>query len=272
METQELYIAKESSKVSFNTEIELIMNKQKSLSYSSLKAFLKSPKHFYKYKTDKETSKAMEDGKIFHMAILEPEKFASEYWVLDDSAKIAEIGGASPRATKVYKEWVASQDLLNDGKTRISKDDFDLYTSMRNYLYSCSATKDLMNGLITKEKKVEFEHNDFRIDCRIDGEGSDYIIDLKKIADADFKKVKWAIYDMMYDLQGGMYSTALHKKNYYLIFIDGGINVSVVKLSEATLKDGFNKFDVATEEFRRCAEEDLFQSSYEFYNNGFIEI
>ena len=256
----------------FRNEIDQIMSGNKNLSFSALKAFLKSPKHFFAYKIDKDTTKAMNEGKAFHMAILEPEKFKTKYWVLDDSDKVAEIGGAKPRATKPYKEWVADQQSQNADKEQISKEDYELYLKMGNYLYECSATKDLMNGLTEKEKSFEFTYDGFKIKGQIDGEGSDYLLDLKKVADASYDKIRWVIRDMLYDMQGGIYSFAARKKNYYLIFIDKGINVTVVKLSEKALNEGFAKFIGAISEFRRCAEEDAWYSSYEFFNGGHILI
>ena len=260
------------NRTEFDLEIVQIMTGNKGLSFSALKSFRLSPRHFYAYKMDKVTTKAMEEGIMFHMAILEPERFKNEYWVLDDSSKIAEIGGASPRATKAYKEWVISEEAKNPGKKRIEKADFDNFLSIGEYLTKCSATKELMSGLIEKEFPFEFDQDGFKINGRIDGMGPDYIIDLKKVANASFNKIKWVIRDSFYDMQGSIYCHAKNKKQYYLIFCDLDCNVTVVKLSEETLKHGFLVFCISLEDFRRCAEEDLWNSSYEFYNNGFIEV
>ena len=257
---------------SFKKEIEQIYNKEKHLSFSALKAFLSSPKHFYRYKMQKETTKAMESGKMFHMAILEPEKFKDSYFVLDDENICAQIGGAKPRSTSKYKAWKLEQIELNIGKELISIEDYNKFQVMGEYLYKCSATKELMNGLIHKEKRIEFEHNNFNIIGYIDGEGEDYILDLKKVADASFKKVRWTIQDMRYDMQAAIYSAAVKKINYYLIFIDNDINVLVVKLHPETLQSGFVAFETSLAEFQRCIEEDAFNSSYEFFNNGYIEV
>lgn len=259
----------------FKKEVEQIMSGEKHLSFSALKAFMTSPKHFYAYKTDKETTKAMEAGKLFHMAILESEKFKENYWVLDDSEKCAELinnGSKSPRATTIYKDWLSAEVSKHEGQEMISKEDYDLYLSMGAYLHQNNATKHLMNGLIEKESDFEFEHLGFNVKGKIDGLGSDYIIDLKKVADASFKKVRWIIEDMMYDMQGGIYCASKRIKKYYLIFIDSSCSVTVVKLSEGSIQSGFGKFEIALDEFRRCAEEDLFNSSYEFFNGGFIEV
>lgn len=256
--------------IEFKQEIEAIYNKEKSLSFSSLKAFCQSPRHFYRYKTEKTTTEAMMKGVRFHMAILEPDKFNDKYWILDDEEICNKIGGAKPRATAKYKEWKDKEIELNSGKELINKDEFDLLMSTRDYLYICSATKDLLDGLIYKEKSFEYEFDGFLISGKIDGEGNDYLLDLKHVADASFKKIRWIIEDMMYHMQGSIYCNAVKKKNYYLIFVDNSINVTVVKLTQDKLTEGFLIFTTALENFRTCIEEDKFYFSYEFYNNGYI--
>jgi PDDEXK-like domain of unknown function (DUF3799) len=256
----------------FKQEIEKIMNGEKGLSFSSLKAFLQSPKHFYRYKTDKKSTDAMQEGSIFHESILEPEVFAKKYFVLDDSGICAEIGGAKPRSTTRYKEWMDQELGRHEGQIMISQDDYNIYMAMGNYLRQCSATKNLLGNLEATEKPFSMNYEGFMINGKIDGVGPDYIIDLKKVADASFQKVKWLIRDMQYDMQGAIYSLAENKEKYYLVFIDSSCNVTVVKLCSETLQAGVAKFDGAVNEFRRCVEEDLFYSSYEFYNHGFVEI
>jgi len=256
--------------IDFNKEIELIMSGEKSLSYSGLSKFIESPLHFFRYKTEKKTTKAMEEGKRFHMAVLEPEKFNEKYWFLDDSQKVLEIGGGNPRGTKIYKDWIIEQQSNNSSKEMILKDEYDMYSRMLDSLLSNKATKDLMLNLIEKESFFEYELDGFKLCGVIDGKGSDYIIDLKKVDDASYKKVKWKIFDSNFDLQGGLYSTAKNIKNYYLIFIDSDCNITVVKFSEGTIQSGMTKLENALSKFSECVESDLWQSSYEFYNGGFI--
>jgi hypothetical protein len=260
-------------KTDFNKEIEKIYKREKALSFSALKAFLQSPKHFFRYKTDTDKdTKSMKEGTMFHMAVLEPDKFKDTYWVLDDAEKCKSIGGSKPRGTKIYKLWLEDMIAKNEGKEMISKDEYDLYLKMGEYLNECSATSWIMKGLIHKEKDFEFDHDNFKIRGKIDGEGEDYLMDLKKVADASYNKVKWTIRDMRYDMQAAIYSYAARKKKYYLVFIDKAINVTVVKVSEDTLQTGFTAFESSLSEFQRCIEEDAFYSSYEFFNNGYIEI
>ena len=257
---------------SFKKEIEMIMAGEKGLSFSALKAFLQSPRHFFKYKTQKGSTAAMEEGTLFHLAVLEPEVFKTKYFVLEDTNVCIEIGGARPRTTSRYKDWLEQEIARHPGQEMISQEEWDQYTGMAKFLRENSATKHLLEGLIATEKPFKMTYEGYLVTGRIDGVGSDYVMDLKKVADASFKKVKWIIYDMMYDMQGAIYSLAEGKNKFYLVFIDNAWNVTVVKICVETLQAGLSKFEGALSEFTRCVEEDLFQSSYEFYNHGFIEI
>ena len=261
----------------FNTEIEQIMQGERALSYSALRAFLKSPKHFKEYKTDKEVTKAMKEGKQFHMACLEPEKFKNTYWVLDDSEKCQELinGGAkSPRATKEYKAWLVEQDSKNEGKERLSKEDYDTFMNMSEALRNNSSSGKFMNNLTSTEEYFEFETDGFHICGVIDGRGVNedvnFKIDLKKVADASYEKVKWEIERSGYHMQGGLYTRAEPHEEYYLIYIDKGCNITVVQLSSECLDRGYSRFEFALAKFQECAESDLWDSSYEFYNGGHI--
>lgn len=260
--------------IDFNQHIENIVTGTKALSYSSLSAFLKSPKHFKRYVTEPVVTEAMEQGKRFHMAVLEPEKFQSLYWCLDDTEKVNELvnnGSKNARATKEYKEWVLAQGLLNEGKEMIKKDEYDLYLKMAESLRENPASKDLINNIINKEQFHKLEYGGFNFNMVMDGEGEDYIIDLKKVADASLKKVKWTIQDNNYDLQAAIYTKKI-KKPYWLIFIDGDCNILVVKLSESTIEAGQDKLDLAVDKFGECAECDLWNCSYDFWNGGFVQL
>jgi len=257
----------------FKAEIDKIMAGEKGLSFSSLKEFLQSPMHFYRYKTDKKQTKSMDEGIMFHMSILEPEKFDQSYFVIDDTAKCAEIGGATPRNTNLYKQWFAQQIADNPSKQLIKKEDYDNYKKMGSYLRRCSATKDFIEGLKSKEEPFDLEYEGFKITGKIDGIGNDYIIDLKKVADASIQKVKWIIRDNLYGMQGAIYSMAKNKSKYILIFIDNDCECTVVKLSPETLAEGLAKFDGAINSFRDCVEADGgFFSSYEWWSGGYTEL
>src|ERR1044072_4242689 len=97
--------------------IHRLMCHEDHLSYSSLSCFKQSPEKFINYKMGiKEETDAMLYGSMMHCLSLEPADFYNRYHVIDDTEKCAEIGGAKPRATKVYKEWYANAISEAGGK------------------------------------------------------------------------------------------------------------------------------------------------------------
>jgi len=250
----------------FNEVLQRIHEGEKALSYSALSAFLKSPRHYYKYVMEKETTEAMEKGKRFHMAILEPEEFAKAYFILDDTAQCLEIGGAKPRSTKAYKEWKEVQLQLNSGREIIKQDEFDTYQRMINALQHHSICKDILFGEDGEnEKPFEFEEDGFKIKGKIDRAVKGYTVDIKKVADSAYRKVKWDIERMNYDLQGGIYSKANKSNKHYLVYIDEGCNITVVEVIPETLGTYEIKFQNALVSFRECLEADKWNMSYDFW-------
>jgi len=186
----------------------------------------------------------------------------------------------------IRDSWVAEQDVINQGKERLSKQDYDTYMNMSNALNRNSSSKVLMNCLTEKEVGFEIEIDGFKLRGKVDGAGEiteayavndldlivgeKFQIDLKKVADATYKKLRWNITDMNYDLQAGLYSSGRRISTYFLVFIDKMCNITVVKLSRDTLDSGYAKLENALSEFTRCAEENKWHASYEFFNGGYI--
>src|SRR5687767_9617340 len=83
-----------------------LMSHENHLSYSSISAFKHSPRKFIDYKMGiKEETDAMLYGSMLHCLVLEPDDFFNRYHTIEDGDICNQIGGAKPRATKVYKEW-----------------------------------------------------------------------------------------------------------------------------------------------------------------------
>lgn len=269
----------------FEALVESILLGEKSLSYSSLSQFLNSPKEFKKSKTDPEQTKAMEEGKEFHMACLEPEKFLETYYVFDDTAKCEELikeGAKSPRSTAKYKEWKAEELAKYTGKTPLPLDDYNMYLAMSETLMTDPDTRDLMLGLTHKEFNFEIEYDWAKIRGSIDGKGEGnflekfgfeghYTADLKKVGTATWDKIKWDIKRKNYHLQGALYSYVNLSKHHFLIYIDKDLRTLVVKLTQASLEEGMSRFEFGLEKFHECAETNQWNRSNGFFTNGYIE-
>lgn len=277
----------EKSEESFNSVFEkfihyvnAILSGAREWSYSSVTNFLKSPRHFYISRTDPpKQTKAMIEGQQFHMAVLEPELFKETYWVFDDFEKVAELiagGSKKPRATSEYKRWKEEQEIKNLGKEIIDAELYKTFLKMGDELRNNDASGPLMAQLTGTETKHKCEIDGIKFICKIDGEGEnidetldyplgEYTVDVKKVADARFNKVKWDIFDRNYDMQGALYTFAKGVKNHFLLFIDKDCNITVVQLTSETLESGMDKLHGAIENLQYCLDENKWSCSYDFY-------
>lgn len=158
------------------------------ISKSGLDRLAISPEHYQAYLMEpREETAAMKVGTAVHMAVLEPERFKATYAPFDDSEICASIGGAKPRATTKYKEWLEGYKAANAGLILLDGADY-------KYIY------DIVDSVLLRETPCKIlsangaaEHSFFWTDpetgveckCRPDYLRDDgYIIDLKTTEDA----------------------------------------------------------------------------------------
>lgn len=235
-----------------------INNGEITLSYSALSRFKRSPKSFIQYKLDpKEQTDAMKQGTLVHCLVLQPEEFADRYVV--DLQICNEIGGAKPRATNKYKEWVAAQT-----KIIIRDVDYNEAMAMAASVRANPAARRLLDMVEQFEQHITFELNGFKFQAFLDGIGS-IIIDLKICTDAEPRKFAREIINMGYYLQGGGYEIAVGEMlPYYIIAVDRAGGVSVHELGDDLIEYGMNEFVRLTDEFKQCIEKGSWHSSFEY--------
>jgi exodeoxyribonuclease VIII len=183
-----------------------------SLCYSEMKYLLQSPAHYRFYKDNPQpASKAMLTGRAVHMAILEPHLFKEKYACLDDSQIIAEIGGANPRATKVYKEWLAAFRSENSEREVLVIDEYVNILNMSEAVYSHKSAGQLLNTEGRCELSLFWvdKETDVPMKSRLDKLlVTNRIIDIKTCESASLKDFERSIYNYGYYLQAAVYSEA----------------------------------------------------------------
>lgn len=256
-------------KPEFDELIQKYVSGEKPLSYSSFKSFVQGgPRGFFENRMIKKQSESMADGVAFHAAVLEPEKFFDAYYVFDDSAKVNKLinsGSKNPRATKEYKEWKLKEMEKYEGKIELSKDKYDLFVSMKEYLYSNSLTSPIMESINEKEKTILFDYEGFKWVVKIDALADLMSIDLKKAANARPDKIKWVSRDMHYDIQAGITAIATGIMRHTLIFIENGHLVSVGEYTGDSLENAINKIELYLIHFKDCIEQDAWHESINFF-------
>ena len=115
----------------------------------------------------------------------------------------------SPKQTAVYKAWKTAelQRFAEQGLEIIEQTEMDMYERMRDGIVDNVLANDLIYGREGEnEASFEFEEDCFKIAGKIDRKLKDCTVDLKKVADARYQKIKWDVERMNYDVQGVIYS------------------------------------------------------------------
>jgi hypothetical protein len=152
--------------------------------------------HITKTAPRKETP-AMALGTAVHTALLEPDRFDSEYVICP--------ADCSDRRTKAYKEWSAT----NSDKIALTIDDAKTIHAMCK-----AATKDeFAMQLLTAdghvEKSLEWTENDVHCRMRFDKIAGPFCIDIKTCQDATPEAFAKTIASYRYDLQASHYLSGL---------------------------------------------------------------
>lgn len=179
------------------------------VSKSGLDLIARSPLHYWErylnpMREAKEKSDALIMGSAIHAAILEPHLFDSEFFSLNDADKCEEIGGASPRATKAYKEWKAEQLLSHEGKQLLSHDQIKTVEAMKAAFFA-HATAPRLVGRGFVENSFFFTEPTTGAPCKFrpDYVGENlWVVDLKSTEDASPKGFGKSIANFNYLKQG----------------------------------------------------------------------
>ena len=186
------------------------------LSKSKLDLIDKAPA-LYKYRVidgnKRPETPALAAGTAVHMFCFEPHLLASTYWVFDDAAKVAEIGGAKPRATSAYKLWHAEQLQANAGKIALDPDDLQTYQGMQRSFQSHPIIAEYLAQPHTTETVLYGTILGVDVQCKLDFVTGHNIIDLKTTEDATEYAVTRSIKKYRYDVQDALYAE-IYRQNF----------------------------------------------------------
>lgn len=244
-----------------------LMSHEGHLSYSSLSAFKSSPRDFVDYKMGvREETDAMLYGSMLHCLVLEPDDFFNRYHILDDADICMQIGGAKPRATKVYKEWKAVALQEAGDKIMVETDDYVAAKIAANNILNNRASAKIIRQFTVKEKPVEWEFKNFKFKGYIDGDGEKLMGDIKSMPNAAPKEVQREIVKRGLHIQAAMYLYAIGQvKDYYIIAVDRKNGISVHKLEMALIEEGMNEYNRLLDSFNHCILTDSFDQSHDFW-------
>lgn len=247
-------------------EIDYEAIRNKTLSYSSLKQFKKSPEHFMQYMLKKmEPTPAMIFGTLLDKMILTPDTWQESFTVMpvfDKRTTVGKIG---------YAEFVKE----NAGKTFIAEDDVVTAEFITEKVFKNAAAKELLDRIDRTQDMISYTDNKTGLKLRgfLDGKGDGFIMDLKSCQSADPDLfIKQAI-NLDYTLQAGVYLEAAARTffefpEYYFLCVETSApyGISVCRASDDFIKLGKKDLRTQLDRFKYCLDNELFHQSYEFRN------
>lgn len=238
------------------------------LSYTALSNFQISPAAFVEYKLGKKIeTDAMIYGSMVHCLVLEPDDFDNRYLCLDDAQVISEIGGAKPRATKLYKEWYAVEAAKAGNRMVVEPEDAKHARTVAMNVRTNRASSKILRRVSVREKAIEWDFMNFKFHGYIDGDGDDTIFDLKTMPDADPKKVQREIASRGLHIQAAMYTIGNGgmPKKYYIIAVDKMGGVSVHLIHDRLMEQGLADYTRLVGKFNECILSEAWEQSFDFW-------
>ena len=227
------------------------------LSHSMLRNGYDNPEElalqFAGWRNPSSEGEALGMGRRFHLALLQPEVYNETILVVDDDSICAEIGGAKPRATNKYKEWMeqVEKEALRSGQTIIDIAEHQLHQAMVSRVMSVPHIRLLLDDTL-REQVVTGIHQGIPtkglIDCT---DGINYVLDVKRVhlkkhlRGYRFEGLQKYIDMMDYDSQLWSYANFIGADSAYILFVPDEYphTPCLVTLSKDTLHAGKLKYD-----------------------------
>jgi len=207
------------------------------LSSSSIKLLSKSPKRYRDMlEGDNLTSKALEEGKLIHTMLLEPEK-----------VKDINIVDTTTRGTKVFKTALA------ENPNSFTKKEFDYCKDIANAVKGNSSIASFMEGCEAEKAIIgEISGIPFRAKADLISNEKGVLIDVKTTS--DIERFKWNVLNFGYHMQVYIYCElfGISYDDFYFLVVDKKTKVvGVFSVTEETYFKGLTETENAIEEYKR---------------------
>jgi len=268
--------------------LQRLQKKEETLSYSSLKAFSKSPRNFIQYKLKPKTPQTESQifGSLCDCFLTTPDEFESKFVIVDSVpssdnqkgfcndifegkskedayANNYKVGGLE----KVWNQLENYITAIQSGKmvctTKMKDEAFKITENLKKselimqFVDSCNAF----------QVKHEWTYSGWKFKGFTDAEGIRIIIDFKYTADSDPEKFERDIIKFKYYMQAGMYSEADGSlPEFYFVTYDKSLNFSIIKLDVSLLMYGIREYKYLVAKLEQCIKENRWSESFNFFD------
>lgn len=213
------------------------MTPSRPLSYSSLKAFGKSPNHYLSYIAgDSKPSLAMELGTAIHCAVLEPDRFDETYDLSEHR-----------KNTKAYREMAAQRPET----TFLNSSDWNTVSRVSDAV-KMQDHHDLISLADRYEVEVTGDIKGLPFRGFVDAMGVNYLVDLKTCRDASPQEFQRSAWNFDYYLQAAVYCELTGLRDFWIVACETQAPYNVVSyyISDEYLDRGRAKLYNLIEKFK----------------------
>lgn len=222
-------------------------------SNSSLTHLMRSPAHMAAYRFEYKETAAQVFGRAVHAAVLEPERFDTDY---------IKIPGDLNRRTKEGREW---RDELLTTHEIMTAEDFDKCIRIREAVHASEKSRNLIAGAGDAELSLVWKDSKTGVKCKArwdrhtpDMDGG-AIVDLKTTGDASIRSFERSIYQYGYHRQAAMYlmcakALDLPVEHYCIIAVekDPPYGVQPYRITEGTVEAGEDLIRALLKKYSAC--------------------
>lgn len=236
---------------------------ERPLSYSSLKEFAKSPRHYLDYlNRKKETTAAMLFGSMVHCLLLEPAKFNEQFAVM----------GTIDKRTTAGKEAYAKFVEESAGKDVVMENDYNDAKALTDNVLSNPSLKQYVDNCHQYEQEFRAEMWGLPVRGFFDGIAEDYILEVKTTQDATPDALMRDFFNRQYHMQAGLYNLVSNKPIKYLVIeTKSPYDSYIADATENYIKKGQELFSNTIVKFSECMKHNAWDKGYE-YHTGKISI
>lgn len=239
---------------------------ERPLSFSSIKEFAKSPRHYLDYISKQKTppTDAMKLGSMVHCMMLQPALFNDLFAVAPEINKRTNAG---------KEEWNAFC-TANEGKTVVANEDYEHARRLSDGAMLNPRISEMIKSCYDFECEWSADIEGLPFKGFYDGISTDYVLEIKTINDAHPKNVMSDFFRRKYHMQAGLYHmSSLCKPVVYIVIETTEPYLCYVAQSdEAYLNKGVSDTGKLIDKFKFCMDNNLFNSGYDFHYDGVIEI
>ena len=238
---------------------------ERPLSYSSIKEFAKSPRHYLDYINKQRTAPtdAMKLGSMVHCMILQPHLFNEQFVVAPEVNKRTNAG---------KEEWATFCSQHAD-KTVVANDDYEHARRLSGGALVNPQIEQLVKGCYDFEQEWREGVDDLPYRGFYDGISDDYVLEIKTISDGNPRSVMNDFIKRKYHIQAALYTMVSQRDVIYVIIETSEPYLSYsAGVSRDYLKLGAQELGKLNSQFAKCLEAGDFSGGYDYNKEIVIDL